>query len=636
MTLATDRQIHAADMERHEAEELTQLIKNNFDSLGSMLIQARDRKAYKALGYRSFEAYCQTEFGKPISSAYRLIENAKIISQLEKRISQNYGEEITLKLPASHLEPLKAIDSIDDRLKAIEYAQNLAAAENRKATKKDLKIAAFKISGKRSEDFRSAIQSLGFTKGIQVEVRQTLKKDNRGFVTKIDKGGKIYVEFYYRGNVPVPFDAADLRILEDAEKPANPASDDTLSKGDRVKIFAKGLEGKTGELYIWKSGKIASVIVEDATLPIDIAYAELELIQGQKKHVNWESEFVWNSRKNTYYYLPQENKIYSDMWPTSLKLEPHTHLESPQEFMEKWENDFSYRILESLATPSTLKTLAIAQAIELPEVEAKEFISDLITSLRQLFWDEIPYPSALLEENKRLREQLVEAESVIQAMINVASPSAPGTDFLLENTTEISNPGGDASGTNFLLENAAQISSPGGDAPGTHFLLENAAEISSPGGDAPETDFLLENTSPTDSTLVSTQTAVFLDSWSPEILEQLQKERDKADNRLEQNRKKLYDLHGNHGHKLNKKEIHKLEQKIDDDYAKLKQLELVSLFRVGQTICHKRDPITLGKIINLQFSRGGMPLVWVKYFKDGELEATPTSELVSMIFVVDI
>lgn len=97
-------------MGRREAEEVTQLIKDNFDSLGAMLVQARDHKAYKALGYRSFESYCQTEFGKSISSAYQLIEDAKILSQLEAKISESYGEKVTLKFPASHLKPLKAID----------------------------------------------------------------------------------------------------------------------------------------------------------------------------------------------------------------------------------------------------------------------------------------------------------------------------------------------------------------------------------------------------------------------------------------------------------------------------------------------------------------------------------------------
>jgi hypothetical protein len=238
MTIATtDRPVHLADMGRHEAEEVTKAIKDNFDSLGAMLVEARDRKAYKALGYRSFEAYCQNEFGKSVSSAYQLIEDAKVLGQLEAKLSEEYGENITLKMPASHLKPLKAIDNIEDKLKAIEYAQKLATGEGKKPTKQHLEVAVFEISGKRSDDFKSAIQNLGFKKGTPVEVRKTLLKNDRGLVTNVDKLGKVHVELYYGGYKSIPYDAIDLRILGESEKPNNPASEDTLNTGDKVRIL---------------------------------------------------------------------------------------------------------------------------------------------------------------------------------------------------------------------------------------------------------------------------------------------------------------------------------------------------------------------------------------------------------------
>ncbi|MEG4529865.1 hypothetical protein [Microcoleus sp. D2_18a_D3] len=494
MTMATtERPVRPAEMGRKEAEEVTQLIKDNFDSLGAMLVQARDRKAYKALGYRSFESYCQTEFGKSISSAYQLIEDAKVLSQLEARISEHYGEEVTLKFPASHLKPLKVIESIDDKLKAIEYAQKLAAADNRKATKKDLEIAVFQIAGKRSEDFKSAIQSLGFTKGVQVEVKQTLKNDNRGFVTNVDKLGKIHVEFYYGNHKSIPFDATELRILEASEKPASPASDDTLNKGDRVKIFAKGLEGKTGEVYIWKPGKLVSVVVEDATLPIDIAYAELEAIPKDKKNSNWEADLSWDTAKQTYYYFQKEDKIYSRQWPVGLTLTPHSHELNPIEFMANWEEKSAGTLLETLATPANLKTLVLAKAIELPEEKGKEFVGDLIDSLVQLFPQAVAEFSSistqLIDENQQLREQLTEAETAIQSMIAASTPSVldsalafiESSDFLAGNTPEIASPGDTAAHTDFLVENIAETSTPGESAAHPDFLVENTAETSTPG-----------------------------------------------------------------------------------------------------------------------------------------------------------
>jgi hypothetical protein len=448
--IATATPISGADMGRKEAEEVTKAIKDNFDSLGAMLAQARDRKAYRALGYRSFESYCKTEFGKSTSTAYQIIEDAKLLSQLEEKISETYGEPVTLKIPASHLRPLKNIDNTDDRLRAIEYAQKLATGEGRKPTKQHLEIAIFEISGKRSKDFKSAIQSLGFIKGVQVEVKKTLLKKDRGFVTNVDNLGKVHVELYYGGYKSVPYDATDLRILDKSEKPANPASEDTLSKGDKVKIFAKGFEGKTGEIYIWKPGKLVSVVVEDDTLPVDIAYAELEALPAtNKKDSDWESELVWQSGKNTYYYFPIENQISSNLWPTGLTLKPYTYPGSPPEFMENWEKEFSHKVLESLATPDKLKSLVLAQAIELPEGEGKEFVADLIANLMQLFppHDTAPEKTKLLQENEQLREkserlqeQLKEAETTIQTMVNAVSTISPvespesttPSDFLLE------------------------------------------------------------------------------------------------------------------------------------------------------------------------------------------------------------
>jgi hypothetical protein len=596
----------AVEMGRKEAEEITQTIKNNFDSLGTKLAEARTRKAYKALGYRTFETYCQSEFGKSVSSAYQLIEDAKVLAQLEARISEEYGEDVTLKFPSSHLKPLKEIDNIDDQLKAIEYAQRSAAAENRKATKKDLEIAVFHVSGKRSEDFKEAIQALGFRRGVQIEISKSFNKD-RGFVTKVDKGGKIYIELNYGGVVPIPYDAADLRILSEDEQPVKPLTDDITNKGDRVLIFSPALKGKEGTIFQWKPGKQALVMVDGQNSPVDVAYAEMQLSETSQQKADWQSELVWEEGKNTYHYSPQHNIIYSDKWPHNLSLQVDTRKENPIKFIQDWESKFADSLLNSLTTPTRVKTLTLAQAIELPQEEGKKWAADLITSLNQLFppaseppkalgisfsrtidelisgkktqtrraWQDDyaknfiryfdeniaipvldqgrhrggqelgfirltqrPYQQylsemsaldleqecgmvatvqefidtffegqdklvwvlhfeflatpnanntdALVAENQRLREQLTEAEATIQAMASTSASSSSLaspeiTDFLVENTAEISSPGEAAAHADFLVENTAEISSPGEAAAHTDFLVENTAEISSPG-----------------------------------------------------------------------------------------------------------------------------------------------------------
>jgi hypothetical protein len=414
MTVATvDRPpIRLTEMGRREAEEVTLAIKNNFDSLGSMLLQARDRKAYKALGYKNFDTYCKTEFGKSISHAYQLIEDVKVIASLEAEISKQYDEPITLKIPSSHLRPLKELPEMGDKLKAIEYANKLATAEGKQPTKKHLEIAVFQISGDRSDDFKSAIEGLGFTKGTPVEMVKTLKQD-RGFVTKVDKRGKIYVEIYSGGAVPIPCDASDLRILKDSEKPVIPASDNTINKGDKVRIFRMGLEGKTGEIYTWKMGKHAMVLVEGESAPTTIAYAELELIKDNdteainvEKVARWEDS-NWTSGDSKYYYFARENRIYNTSWPTSLTLTPDADYESPIEFMNDWMERFGEKVIKSLSADSTNPVLPDKAEV-------------------------------LRAENQKLREQLAEAESAIEAMINAASAASPlepsqSTEFPVEN-----------------------------------------------------------------------------------------------------------------------------------------------------------------------------------------------------------
>ena len=487
-TAVIDRPAPPTEMGRIEAEAVTQAIKDNFDSLGAMLIQARDRKAYKALGYRTFEGYCKTEFGKSSSNAYRLIEDAKVVAQLEAEIAKRYEEPVSLNIPSACLRPLKELPDIGEKLKAIDYAKKLATAEGEKATKKHLEIAVFQINGHRSDDFKSAIESLGFTKGVQVEVTKNLKKD-RGFVTKVDRKGKIYIQLYNDGVTSLPYDATDLRILKNTEKPTISASDNTTNKGDKVRIFAKGLEGKTGEIYTWKMGRHALVMVEGESAPVSISYAELELIQEEdieaitvetieNKPPQWEENLNWTSGENHYYYFARENKIYNTSWPNNITITPDTHSENPVKFIEDWMQRFAGSV-------------------------AKSLVSD----------------TEILLENQRLREQLVEAESVIKVLATTARRLSD-TKFLVEDAASTASALASAGSTNFLVEDAASTASALASAGSTNFLVEDAASTASALASAGSTDFLVEDAASTASVAESEQTAEFLvENTSTSLLE---------------------------------------------------------------------------------------------------------------------
>ncbi|MEZ2231536.1 ASCH domain-containing protein [Microcoleus sp.] len=435
-----------------EAEEITATIKNGFENLGTKLLEARERKAYKALGYRSFESYCLTEFGKSASSAYRIIENQKVIDELEAEVARQYNELVSLKITGPQVQLLKKLPEVGSRLQAIEFAQKLAKSEERNPTTKHLELAVDRFSNK-PEHYRSAIQNI-FSQGVRVEVLNT-PKTSRGTVRKVDKFGQIYVELDDSGVKPVCFEAHELRALKDSEKPSTPLNDSIASKGDRVVLFAKGLEGRQGEIYTYKTGKKALVVLDGVTLPIDVAYSELELVKetyntNSDTDKSWDENLVWESGKNTYYYFPNEDKIYSNRWPTGLTLTPYSHRGTPAEFVKNWEERFAGQVVESLVKDSDLNSLLIAQLIALPEQEKESFVSNLFKSLAQF----LPTNHAKLEsavdtdaeveieklrrQNQELQEQLVEAESAIVEMVELCQGGIePQTDgSLSENSHE--------------------------------------------------------------------------------------------------------------------------------------------------------------------------------------------------------
>jgi hypothetical protein len=193
--------------------------------------------------------------------------------------------------------------------------------------------------------------------------------------------------------------------------------------------------------------------------------------------------------------------------------------------------------------------------------------------LLQLFPQAIPASStALVGENERLREQLAEAEATIEAMIKACENTAASSDFSAGNISEISSP-------------EDTVTPP--------ILATNIeAEL------------------------------------SPKISKRIEKARTNFFNLIEKYEKSKRFA-------SNRKEIEKLNKDIKVLRKRLKDLEGLEQLRIGHTICHQRQPMILGKIIGLDISQGEMPIVWVKYFRDGELEGTPTSESIDMIFTVN-
>ena len=72
-----------AEMSKADAKKLTQKIKSAVDDLWSLLVQAHEGKAWKALGHATWEAYVQAEFGMSKRRADQLLEKGEVIAAIE-------------------------------------------------------------------------------------------------------------------------------------------------------------------------------------------------------------------------------------------------------------------------------------------------------------------------------------------------------------------------------------------------------------------------------------------------------------------------------------------------------------------------------------------------------------------------
>jgi len=65
-----------------EAQELTTRIKANVESLWYLLTEAKERRAWDALGYTSWGEYVRVEFDMTRAYAYRILHQGKVINEL--------------------------------------------------------------------------------------------------------------------------------------------------------------------------------------------------------------------------------------------------------------------------------------------------------------------------------------------------------------------------------------------------------------------------------------------------------------------------------------------------------------------------------------------------------------------------
>lgn len=121
-------------MDEHEARATITRIKTRIDLARGELLDLYNREGWRALGYRSWRACADAEFGGSQATLYRQLEAAQI--------AQSLGDSQFENLPTSQLQAVKHLPPEQGR-QAIEHAH---AATNGKPTAKAVREAAEQIA----------------------------------------------------------------------------------------------------------------------------------------------------------------------------------------------------------------------------------------------------------------------------------------------------------------------------------------------------------------------------------------------------------------------------------------------------------------------------------------------------------
>lgn len=132
------------EMTLDEARETDQMIKRHINTTRYLLLDMRDRKGWKALGYESFVEYGEKELSLGAARIYQLADAAEISLQIGfSTLVENQPKE-------THLRPLKSVP--EDERKAIWDEATRNASENKtKITAKAIKGLVAKAMKQRNK-----------------------------------------------------------------------------------------------------------------------------------------------------------------------------------------------------------------------------------------------------------------------------------------------------------------------------------------------------------------------------------------------------------------------------------------------------------------------------------------------------
>lgn len=121
-----------------EARALTDRIREAAERVWSLLLEAHERQAWAALGYSSWRDYAVSEFGMSQSRAYQLLDQARVIREIEAaagstmvELNERQARAVKPRLKGVTNEVRDQVDAGAEPAEAVDTAVEKAVAEER-------------------------------------------------------------------------------------------------------------------------------------------------------------------------------------------------------------------------------------------------------------------------------------------------------------------------------------------------------------------------------------------------------------------------------------------------------------------------------------------------------------------------
>ncbi len=137
-------------MDEGKARDITKAIQLAAERVWSLLLEAYERGAWRALGYSSWEAYVGTEFDMSRRHAYRLLDQGRVIREIESvthgshRITEREARDVKprLKEVASNIKDRIAEEAVAEAPERVEQIVREVVAEERQKAQRGEEDAA--------------------------------------------------------------------------------------------------------------------------------------------------------------------------------------------------------------------------------------------------------------------------------------------------------------------------------------------------------------------------------------------------------------------------------------------------------------------------------------------------------------